>query len=66
MTDEELAGEMLSIMDRVAKQRKLESAETGLLDILVDDAHAVLNGRQGEAPDGGTGGGCEDPPAGSP
>lgn len=66
MTDEELAGEMLSIMDRVAKQRKLESAETGLLDILVDDAHAVLNGRQGETPNGGAGVSSEDAPAGSP
>ena len=66
MTDEELAGEVLAMVDQAARRRRLEHAEGGLLDVLLEDAHAQLRGRTDEGTDGATSGGGESPPAGSP
>lgn len=61
MTDDELAGEVLALLDRTAKKKRLEEAELGLLDVLLEDAHAQLNGRppEGESCPPGLGGPAE-------
>jgi hypothetical protein len=64
MTDEELAGEVLSLLDQTARRKKLEEAESGLLEVFLEDARDQLDGRQGAKPGVSAGIGSESPPAG--
>lgn len=66
MTDEELAGEVLALLDQTAKKQRLQEAESGLLDVLLEDAHDELNGRQAEVQGSESGIGGEAEAAGGP
>lgn len=67
MTDDELAGEVLALLDATAKKKRIEHAEEGLLDVLLEDAHAELNdGRPPEGESGSVGDGSTPEATGGP
>jgi hypothetical protein len=63
MTDEELASEVLALLDHAAKQRKIQEAEEGILGLLEGESDSDQRG-SGESEDGAAGDGGESPAAG--